>query len=84
MPGDPSEHDQELNLVVAVSEFFDRAIYHTICGYEDARRTQARVQAEPKKAAKAVTTNHAVEPAVSPSGEEFNISRGGDVGEVSG
>ncbi len=87
--GDASERDMELELVLSVSEFFDRAIYHTIHGYEDARRASARAQAErerqperpqPIAASQPVTRERVV------VGAEYggNLSRGGDVGEFSG
>ena len=49
VPGESSERDQELQLIVSVSEFFDRAIYHTIVGYEDGRTTSAKVRSAAKK-----------------------------------
>ena len=47
LPGEAEERDQELQLIVAVSDFFDRAIYHTIIGYEDARASKARAKSRP-------------------------------------
>ena len=45
--GDSSERDLELELLLAVSAFFDRAIYHTVRGFEDARMTAAKNPAPP-------------------------------------
>lgn len=87
MPGDVSERDQELQLVVAVSEFFDRAIYHTIVGYEDGRATKAKVRkAKAKKSAEkppAKKKKRSKKAAVG-AGDEMNISRAGDIGEHGG
>ena len=87
LAGDASERDLESELILAVSEFFDRAIYHTILGYEDARRTlakaaekRAREPAKPPPVAKKVAPRRKPEPL----GEDADISRGGTIGEVSG
>ena len=85
--GDASERDLELELILSVSEFFDRAIYHTICGYEDARRTAA--QAAEQRAGEPPKPPARKEPQVSRQEKTAtagydDISRGGNVGEVSG
>lgn len=86
MPGDASERDQELQLIVAISEFFDRAVYHTVVGYEDGRTTQTSV----RKAAPSSTARSKAKPAAkrarkkAPASDEMHISRGGDIGETSG
>ena len=87
LPGDSSERDMELQLILSVSEFFDRAIYHTIAGYEDARRTSERVSAE--TAAKPAVISPPIKTAAyagsaSVAEGEVHLSRGGDLGEVSG
>lgn len=87
MPGDVSERDQELQLVVAISEFFDRAIYHTIVGYEDGRKTKAKVRKAKAKepvAKKKKPAGKRSKKASAGAGDEINISRGGDIGETSG
>lgn len=89
LPGESSDHDQELNLVLAVSDFFDRAIYHTICGYEDARRTKERVGATAKessteKAKVAPKVARKARKAAAAAHDDLHVSRGGDVGETSG
>ena len=87
LPGDSSEADQELQLIVAVSDFFDRAIYHTVSGYEDARRTQASARSEEETkapAAKAAASTHRVSSADAPSASEMQVSRAGDIGEHGG
>ena len=85
--GDASERDLELELVLSVSEFFDRAIYHTIHGYEDARRTSSQVAEE--RARKPAKPPAKKEPAATRQQKKDttgydNLSRGGNVGEVSG
>lgn len=85
--GDASERDLELELILSVSEFFDRAIYHTIYGYEDARRTAAhaveeRAKKPPKRPARKEPKVSREEKKATPGYD--NLSRGGNVGEVSG
>lgn len=84
LPGDSDERDQELNLIVAISDFFDRAIYHTICGYEDARASKAKADASPKKPAKKTATPAKKARRATAAAEDLGVSRGGDVGETSG
>jgi hypothetical protein len=85
--GDSSERDLEMELILSVSEFFDRAIYHTIVGYEDARNSVAQAAEdradEPAKAPVAQKTAAARREAKSTAGYD-DLSRGGTVGEVSG
>ena len=88
LSGDASERDLETELILAVSEFFDRAIYHTIVGYEDGRRTSARAAekraAEPPKP-EAAKKRAAPRPAKKPTtDEDDHISRGGTIGETAG
>lgn len=87
LPGTADERDLELQLVLSVSEFFDRAIYHTALGYEDARRTAGAAPDLPKaadtKASVARATGALASTSV-PDNDLGQISRGGDIGEVSG
>lgn len=88
LPGSADERDLELQLILSVSEFFDKAIYFTTVGYEDARRTneephQTHGAAEVKASvARATEDIPATEPLT--DGELPAISRAGDIGEVSG
>lgn len=90
LPGEESERGLELELVVSVSDFFDRAIYHTICGYEDARRARQRPPADAAAVAKrgagaaAVAAGFAVAEARMPSDDELEVSRAGTIGEHGG
>jgi hypothetical protein len=87
LEGDGTERDLELELILSVSEFFDRAIYHTIGGYEDARRAAAQAAEdrahEPQKPPAAPISAAARLASNSASGFD-DVSRGGEVGEVSG
>ena len=85
---DATERDMELQLVITISQFFDRVVYHIVVGYEDARRadlahpkmTDAELLALKKEV-------QGVRPAARGAGQlvtELPISRSGDVGEVSG
>ena len=85
--GDASERDMEMELILSVCEFFDRAIYHTIHGYEDARRSAA--QAAEQRSKQPPKPPSRAEPAVSREEREAthgydHVTRAGDVGEVSG
>ena len=89
LAGDASERDLETELILAVSEFFDRAIYHTIVGYEDARRTvgiaatkRAKEPPKPKAVKKRAAPRGRKKPAA--EDDDLNISRGGTIGETSG
>jgi hypothetical protein len=87
LPGEPDERDLELQLVLSVGEFFDRAIYHTALGYEDARRTAEAAPELPKAADTKASVARATESLASPTVPDSDlgqISRGGDIGEVSG
>lgn len=90
LPGEGTELALEMELVLAVSDFFDRAIYHTICGYEDARRSREKAQAEkgkPSEAhprARAVGRAYRVSEEKMPSADELQVSRAGDIGETGG
>jgi hypothetical protein len=87
MPGTADERDLEQQLVLSVSEFFDRAIYHTALGYEDARRTAGAAPDPPHAAETKASVARATDALASTSVPESDlgqISRGGDIGEVSG
>lgn len=80
----PLEHE----LVIAISQFFDKALYHAAAGYEDA----AKAAQAPSRVADSVSAraNNAVSrPVARESGGEgheldFQISRSGDIGESAG
>ncbi len=88
IPGSADERDMELELIMAIDEFFDKAIYHTISGYEDARRLRAEGSSAPAEHEIAASVAKATEKFESPltgvEGELPSISRAGDVGETSG
>jgi hypothetical protein len=87
LSGSGDERDLELQLILAVSEFFDKAIYHTTVGYEDARHTAAQHSEAPSLAETRASVAHAtadLSTSSLPESELPSISRGGDVGEVSG
>lgn len=87
MPGAAEERDLELQLVLSVSEFFDRAIYHTALGYEDARRTAGAAPDLPTAADTEASVARATGSLASksvPASDLGQVSRGGDIGEVSG
>ena len=87
MPGSGDERDLELQLILAVSEFFDKAIYHTTVGYEDARNSVSAPHKRPSAAEVEASVAHAtanLNARPTPESELPHISRGGDVGEVSG
>jgi hypothetical protein len=86
--GDHSERDMELQLVLTISQFFDRVIYHIVMGYEDARRAD---MAHPKMTDAELLALKKEVQGVRPAGlhaeqyaSELPMSRSGDVGEVSG
>ena len=85
---DTAERDMELQLVITISQFFDRVVYHIIVGYEDARRAD---MAHPKMSDAELLALKKEVQGVRPVGSgarqlvsELPISRSGDVGEVSG
>jgi hypothetical protein len=87
LSGSGDERDLEMQLILSVSEFFDKAIHHTIVGYEDARRTAAEPHEEPSAEEVRASVAHATESVHAPTsveGEMPSVSRGGDIGEVSG
>jgi hypothetical protein len=81
--GDPAELQLENQLKLTISEFIDKAIYHATAGYEDACRA----------ALEYVPSGHHASPGVKARVSDVGgadvelssvVSRGGDVGEVSG
>ncbi len=83
MQGDSSERDLETELLLAISDFFDRAIYHTVRGFEDARLTASKNPPPPptkqrRRTRKEREMDAAAELLDSP------VSRSGDIGESSG
>ncbi len=87
LPGAADERDLEMQLVLSVSEFFDHAIYFTAVGYEDARHSAVAAPELPKasetKASVARATGALASTSV-PDSDLGQVSRGGDIGEVSG
>ena len=86
--GDSTERDMELQLIMTISQFFDRVIYHIIVGYEDARRADL---AHPKMSdaellllKKEVQGVRPAAPGAKQMVSELPMSRSGDVGEFSG
>jgi hypothetical protein len=86
--GDATERDMELQLVMTISQFFDRVVYHIAVGYEDARRADL---AHPKMSDAELLALKKEVQGVRPAGpgarqlvSELPMSRSGDVGEVSG
>ena len=89
VPGGADERDMELELIMAIDDFFDEAIYHTVVGYEDARRLrESSEEAAPSPqeiTASVARATRDLEPPVKGVERELPpISRAGDVGETSG
>ena len=88
--GDASERDLELTLVNAISQFFDKVLYHIVVGFEDARSadlahprmTDTQLTAL-KKEVQGVQASECIGAAAEMT-REMPISRSGDIGEVSG
>jgi len=82
--GDAREAPLEQELVAAIHQFIDKAVFAAAIGYEDSMA--AAVVAEPadKTGATAVSIAERLRDAA-PDLDDWNpVSRGGDVGEVSG
>ena len=87
LPADPSELALEHELVLAISEFFDEAIYFASMGYEDACRASlaSPEQAEIAKKLSAGIPRPSSSLQLEDHAEiDLPISRGGDIGEASG
>jgi len=83
--GEPGELPLEHELVVAVSQFYDKAVYHAAVGYEQAARTLAHRPAEALVAAAAAHVASPRAPETIESEElDFAVSRSGDIGESGG
>ena len=80
--GEATERDLELELFLAISGFFDRAIYHAVRGFEDARMTALKNPPRPKtKPRRRTNTEREMDKMVD---LDSSVSRGGDIGESSG
>ena len=87
LPGDAGELPLEHELVLAISEFFDEAIYFASMGYEDACRASlaSPEQAEIAKRLSAGIPRLSSALQLEDHGEiDLPISRAGDIGEASG
>ena len=87
LPGDVGELPLEHELVLAISEFFDEAIYFASMGYEDACRASlaSPEQAEIAKKLSAGIPRLSSALQLGDHGEiDLPISRAGDIGEASG
>jgi hypothetical protein len=78
----------EYELVIAISQFFDKAFYHAAAGYEDAAKS-AQAPSRVAESVPARANNAASRPVARESGGEghdldFQISRSGDIGESAG
>ncbi len=83
---DPSESEREAALLMAISEFFDRAIYNAVVGYQNAQRT-SRVGPENERGGKRRSAGRAARGGLkieSTEPQDLPVSRGGDIGEFSG
>jgi hypothetical protein len=85
---DATERDMELQLVLTISQFFDRVVYHILMGYEDARRADMAhprmSDAELLALKKEVQGVRPAAPGARQLVSELPMSRSGDLGEVSG
>jgi hypothetical protein len=84
LPGQAEDVSLEYELALAISEFFDEAIYCATIGYEDA--AYAGLSAPPKVEVAAVprAAKRAPEQAYTGAEEDLAVSRGGQIGEASG
>lgn len=81
--GDSSERELEMELLLAISAFFDRAIYHTVRGFEDARLTASKNPAPPRTKLRRRTKKER-EIDAETEALQSAVSRSGDIGESSG
>jgi len=85
LPGDASERDMELQLMLSITQFFDRVIYYAVRGYEDSRKAALSAQLEPVEEEEAPVPAARSAAKIDPEMEDdFDIGRGGAIGEVSG
>jgi len=88
--GDAADRQAEYDLALAICDFTERAVYYAARGYEDACRAEelaaAKGKAKAKTAAKPKGKPKPLPEKAWDPAEEWHpdISRGGDVGEVSG
>jgi hypothetical protein len=79
----------EYELVVAISQFYDKALYHAAVGYEDAARAalapQRFVEAAPARASAAEAARKPLDRERADSDDlDLEVSRSGDIGESAG
>lgn len=82
LPGDSAERDMELELIVSIGQFFDKAVYHAVAGYEDSRK--AAMSADLSKADHEVPAEFRAGKRDPEAEMDYGVGRGGAVGEVSG
>jgi hypothetical protein len=85
--GEPAELPLEYELAMAVTQFWDKAVYYVARGYEEAARAGApealvaTVAAGADAARKPLRREAVPEP---PDLDDFHVSRSGDIGESGG
>lgn len=81
-----SELPLEYELVLAISQFYDKAIYHAAVGYEDAARAALTPSRAAEPAAAAASPRKPLDREVAVEGHdlELEVSRSGDIGESGG
>jgi hypothetical protein len=84
----PAELPLEHELVISISQFFDKALYHAAAGYEDAARA-AQAPSHFPEAVPARANNASARPVARESRSEghdlgLEVSRSGDIGESAG
>lgn len=84
--GDAAELPLEYELVRAICQFYDKAIYHASVGYEQAARALAHPPPEAEPATSPAVSRLPVDRTAVLEGEDldFAISRSGDIGESGG
>jgi len=84
--GEPSELPLEYELVAAISQFYDKAIYHAAVGYEQAAHELAHPlpQTEPVRLPEAPALSRGSSQVLEADELDFAISRSGDIGESGG
>lgn len=83
--GNAADLHLEYELILSISEFFDKAVYYGSRGYEDARAAEsASPQAEEIEVSGISVRVRPKEAEAQATEWNPSISRGGDVGEVSG
>jgi hypothetical protein len=84
--GEPAEFPLEYELVLAISQFYDKAIYHASAGYEQAARSLALrpPDAEPVVVSEAPLPSPRAPETLEADELDLAISRSGDIGESGG